>query len=161
MALDLDAIDPVELAAALSRRPPTDALVAAARAAVDVSDARWERDHAMAEAGTDVAAARPVTDRDAQQMWHARARTDGADSRAAEKATELATPLERETPEPYESSRIAEEAREWADNRRRDQEDRDRDAEDARASQAAYDAEHMALWERAAEDDDADVRVIA
>lgn len=161
MPLNLDDIDPIELAEALSRRPPTDALVAAARAAVDVSDARWERDHAMAEAGSDVAAARPQTDRDARQMYDARAETDGPGSRSAEKAAELSRPVQPEEREPYESSRIAEEAREWADNRRLDEEDRERAAEDARASQAMYDAHEMALWERAAEDDDADVRVIA
>lgn len=158
--MSLDDVDPVTLAEWLSRRPPTDAYVAAARAAVDVSEARWDRDHALAEAGTDVASGARGVDRDARQMWEARAETDGPDSRAAAKAEELAHSPGRE-PGPgaaYDDTTqaVIDEARRWAADRDADRADADRAAEAARAAQAMHDAHEMALWERAAEDDDAD-----
>lgn len=52
----LDGIDPVAFGAALSQLPPTHELVAAARAAVDISDSRHDDARALAAAGREVSA---------------------------------------------------------------------------------------------------------
>lgn len=140
--MDLEKVDPVELAEALSKLPPTHQLVAAARAAVDVSDARWDRDHAMAEASRDVASGWSADGgaTDAQRMWAGRAEVDGPDSRAAEKSAELSRPPTRD--EPAQRTYNAGEqstadavrwARQWAADRAADDADADRAADEARA----------------------------
>jgi hypothetical protein len=57
----LEHLDPVSLAAAISKLPPNNALVAAARVGVEVADARWERREAVRQASKDVAAAASKT----------------------------------------------------------------------------------------------------
>lgn len=52
----LGGLDPVELATALSQLPPTHELVAAARAAVDIADARAADRAALADAARDASA---------------------------------------------------------------------------------------------------------
>lgn len=56
-AAGLEHLDPVSLAAALGKLPPTHALVTAARVGTEVADARAEYQAAVRDAGKDVAAA--------------------------------------------------------------------------------------------------------
>lgn len=111
----LAGLDPVELAVALSQRPPTDALVAAARLAVEQADARWERDRALGDAAKDACRAmkdegRSLPDpREERRVWEARAQVDGSDSYAARKAAGYS-----ELDDPERAAAVAERQREWA-----------------------------------------------
>lgn len=92
--MNLDGVDPVSFAVALSQLPPTHPLVAAARAAVDVAKGRHERQQATTEAAHDIAAATRRQDLagsylDTVTMWKARAEVDGPSSRSAAKAAEV------------------------------------------------------------------------
>ena len=49
-------VDPVSLAVAISKLPPTSALVAAARSGAEIAEARWERREQLRQAGKDIAA---------------------------------------------------------------------------------------------------------
>jgi hypothetical protein len=67
----LEHLDPVSLAAAISKLPPNHALVAAARVGAEVADARWEHREAVREASKDVAdaAAKPLREWDNGRGW--------------------------------------------------------------------------------------------
>lgn len=135
--MNLDGIDPVEFAEALSKLPPDHPLVSSTRAAVDVSDAR----RAAIETSHDVAAGWRPDDgaTDARGMWEGRAQTDGPGSRAAEKAAELAhAPTSGDKPDDRESTATAVRwAREWAAEQAACRAEDDRAAEEACARHAA------------------------
>jgi hypothetical protein len=142
--LDLDAIDPVELAAALSQLPPTHALVAAARAAADVADSRREHQLEQRAAAKNVAAdtdwSRVAMEHTlAHRMWEARAAADGPDSAAAHVAAQVyAAPAVPQPRPPCSSQRetaiAVQWARQWAADRAADEAELDaRVAEQRRA----------------------------
>lgn len=153
--MDLEGLDPVALGAALSVLPPTHPLVAAARAAVDLADMRDDQRRALWEASKDVAAACAQTGAtqagNTLQMWKARAETDGPESRAAEKAAELASPLLPEPREPAGAELSAATAaavamaRQWIADREADEADLERRALEARWVAADRAAEAAAL----------------
>ena len=111
----LAGLDPVELAVALSQRPPTDQLVIAARLAVEQSHHRWDRAAALSDAAKD-ACRDGVTlpdPREAQRVWEARAEADGPGSYAAQKAAHNAAGIS-EVDDPARQTEIAERQLAWA-----------------------------------------------
>lgn len=93
-------LDPVSLAVAISTLPPAHALVAAARAGVEVADARWEYREAQRQASKDVAAAAleqgaaagPAT------SYRMRNSSDAAPKSLRSSGRNLATSSQRSTP---------------------------------------------------------------
>lgn len=137
--MNLDDLDAVALGVALSRLPSDHVLLVAARAAVDIADARQDRARAMSEASSDVSAAagRDLAERqqDAAAMWKARADAEGPDSRAAEKAREFSEAPPRDPAgselDTGTASAVAE-ARAWAEARNAELAERQRAEDQAR-----------------------------
>lgn len=127
MGLNVGDLDPVELGVLLSQQSNRSELIAAARAAVDLADARAREAAEHVEVLNDLGGATVTGDAmiPAQRTWAGRAEVDGPQSRAAEKADELAHwPKPEKEPatdydEPLQST--VEEARHWAADREWDE----------------------------------------
>lgn len=114
----LDGIDPAAFGAALSQLPPTHELVAAARAAVDLADARHDDQTALADAGRaagadcrGLAAHHQAT----RTALNARAAIDGP-----ERLAKFEAPPERDHPppagDPAATAAAVDMARAWAED---------------------------------------------
>lgn len=135
MGLNVGDLDPVELGVLLSQQSNRSELIAAARAAVDVADARALEAAEHVEVLNDVGGAAVAGDAlvPAQRTWAGRAEVDGSQSRAAEKAEELAAwpAPEKEEATVYDETlqSTVEEARHWAADREWDETARSRYAD--------------------------------
>lgn len=162
--MDVDDLDPVELGVALSKLPPTHALVAAARAAVDVAELRAEQQRDDAEASKDMSRAwaeAGIADelRGRERTWRARAEFDGA-GRATDEARAVVERLDGPLPplpEPRtpagaelraETAAAVAMARQWLADQAAHEADLERRAQEARWVAADH-AEEIAALEAA------------